>query len=349
MSPDERALLQIIGRFILQNFVTLTPIVVLHGIFIMLFPFSTFTLLQRGPASRPTQAMLGTTLIAFLVSSFLCISTVSNNVITIREALFNSTGMLDFSILEKFSKSISKTSSIQAVAFMLIPILNDSVVIWRAWVLYLDRQWIMLVPCAFLFGTIGATVTYLVFDFKFFQSSMLDPVSSDVFKASLTLSLGTNVTATSLIFYRLWGHHRFLRRMGIKQNSTSPVQKILIVLVESGLAYCALQITIIVLEFISTPTFSFLFASGALLNVLMLMTAMYPSIVILLVSVQRATAETFIFSTQVGDRSVQDIELAHVSTAAACVSKVANTDGGPAGKALATSTNVSQIRANDCT
>ncbi|KAF5376255.1 hypothetical protein D9615_008458 [Tricholomella constricta] len=369
MLPGERAILQNVGITILRYFAALAPVVLLHGVFIILIPFSTFTLLRRGLASRPTQAMLGMTLMAFLFSSLFCISTVSNIVICIREIELHFTGTLED--LERMDKSVSMTSSIQDVTMMLLPILSDSVVLWRAWVLYLDKQWVMLVPCAFLFGTIGTTFAFLVFDVKYYRTSMLDPIARELVKAFTTLSLGTNVAATSLIFYKLWAHLRFLRRMGIKQNSTSPVQKILIVLVESGLAYCALQLSMILVQFVpAPPVLSVKIARAILLNFLMALTAIYPSIIILVVSLQHSTAESFIFSTQVRNRSVQDIELSsacpaspgrlsvavnsfdgetHVSSAAACVSKVANADRGLAGKVSATSALDGHIRANDYT
>ncbi|KAF5376319.1 hypothetical protein D9615_008462 [Tricholomella constricta] len=312
MSPDDRALLQTIGRSILLDFAAVIPVVLLHGVFITLFPFSTYILLRRGLASRPTQAMLGTTLMAFLLSSLFCISTVSNSVINIREAVLNFSGILEGTSVERLNIRVPMTSSISNVTMRLMPILNDSVVIWRAWVLYPDKQWIMLVPCAFLFGTTGATIAHFVLDVRFYQFSMLNTTPGNLFKAFLTLSLGTNVTATSLIFYKLWGHLRFLRSMGIKQNFTSPAQKILIVLVESGLAYCALQLSIIVIQFVQLPTLPFSFTSSVFINFLMLMSAMYPSIVILLVNLQGSTTESFISisSTEVGKQSVQDIESA---------------------------------------
>ncbi|KAF5378553.1 hypothetical protein D9615_007037 [Tricholomella constricta] len=366
MSPDERALLQLVGFVMLENFAVLASVVLLYGMFIMLFAFSTFTLLRRGLASRSTQAMLGLTLIAFLACSVICISYIVGNVIGVKGVLVDSAGILDESILARVNKRTTLITIITIVTPMVLSILSDSVVIWRAWVLYPDKQWIMLVPCALLFGTIGVTIAYLVIFLKGVQYPALQPI---LFLASLTFSLATNVVATSLIFYKLWGHLRFLRRMGIKQNSTSSAQKILIVLVDTGLAYCALQITVIGLEFAPTPQYlSMRQATLIVLFVLNLVTGMYPSIVIVLVSLQRSTVETFGFGTQIGIQTVQDIEISparpaspghlsvavtplegktDVSPAAACVPKEANADGGPPGTVSATS-NIGAVVAAAC-
>ncbi|KAF5369720.1 hypothetical protein D9615_010157 [Tricholomella constricta] len=308
MSPDERAFLQYVGGLLLQDFAMLIPIVLLQGVFIMLFSFSTFTLLQRDLASRPTQAMLGTTLIAFLVSSFYCISIISSFATFVKEVLMNSAGTLEESIFKRVNERNTVPCIIQAITSTLMPILSDAVVIWRAWVLYPDKLWIMLVPCALVSGTIGVTVAFLVLVFKSIQNHKLDPASSDMFSVSLALSLGTNIVATSLIFYRLWGHLRSLRRMGNKQKSTTPAQKILIVLVESGLVYCALQTTTLVLEFVPTSRVSSVNIAGSvIMGFLVLVTAMYPSIVVTLVSLQRSTAEIYGFSTQFGFRPASDV------------------------------------------
>ncbi|KAF5373966.1 hypothetical protein D9615_009941 [Tricholomella constricta] len=356
MSPDERALLQHSGFVVLRHFTSLTSVVLLYGMFIILFSFSTFTFLQRGLASRATQAMLGLNLIAILACSMHCIFYLLANVIAIKGVLVDSAGILDESILTRVNKRLNLTSIVSGVTLMVLPILSDSVVIWRAWVLYPDKKWIMLVPCALLLGTIGATNAYLVIFVKGVQFPLLEPI---LFLASLTLSLATNVVATSLIFYKLWGHLRFLRRM--KQNSTSSAaQKILIMA----------QITIVVLNFVPAPQDSSIsVASDILLALLNFVTGMYPSIVIVLVSLQRSTMETFGFGTQGGIRSVEDIEFSparpaspgrlsvavtpldgktDVSPAAACASKEANADGGPPGTVSATS-DIGQIRANDST
>ncbi|KAF5378446.1 hypothetical protein D9615_007046 [Tricholomella constricta] len=359
MSPDERALLQHVGVATLHNLANLTSAVLLYGMFIVLFSFGTFTLLQRGLASRSTQAMLGLTSIAFLASSVNCISLIIANVIGVKGVLVDSAGIVDESILARVHKRIILINTVVTAAPMVLPILSDGVVIWRAWVLYPDKQWIMLIPCALLLGTIGATITCFALIVKGVQVLGVDPILDDINVASLTLSLATNVVATGLIFYKLWGHLRFLRRMGIKQNSTSSAQKILIVLVDTGLAYCALQVISVVIEFVPLRPNSSIWVVGLIvLDLLDSVTGMYPSIVIVLVSLRRSTVETFGFGTQIGIQTVQDIEFSparpaspehlsvavnpldgktDVSSAAACVPKEANADGGPSGKVSATS------------
>ncbi|KAF5369662.1 hypothetical protein D9615_010236 [Tricholomella constricta] len=131
------------------------------------------------------------------------------------------------------------------------------------------------------------------------------------------------------------------------------------------------QTAIVVMDFIPAPRVpSLVIGEDVVLTLRTYVTAMYPSIVVVLVSRQRSTVETFGFSTQVGFQSVQDIELSsvrpasparlsvavnpldgktHMSSAAAWVSKEANADGGPARKVSATSTDIDQIRAHECT
>ncbi|KAF8055175.1 hypothetical protein FPV67DRAFT_869906 [Lyophyllum atratum] len=99
--------------------------------------------------------------------------------------------------------------------------------------------------------------------------------------------------------------------MGIKQKSTSPVRKVMLVLVESGFVFCGIQGIYLLLSFVPyTIDSAFAMAGGVIAQITQMATAMYPSIVILLVSQQRSMVETFGFSTQL--RSHRDPDLKHM-------------------------------------
>ena len=96
-------------------------------------------------------------------------------------------------------------------------------VIWRAWVLFPERRWVMAGPLFFLFTTVGEirlirviqlrslthmlrsasvfTVAYLVP----YSMSMLSPdILTTILTCAFVASMVTNLLATLLIAYKLW-------------------------------------------------------------------------------------------------------------------------------------------------
>ena len=102
-------------------------------------------------------------------------------------------------------------------------ILSDLVVIWRAWVLFPDQQWVILVPFTFWVVGVGEyTCSGKLFPFT---ESILSGViigdriwvsipkyhdhwnsNVDIFleSASLALSIALNAVTTMMIAYKLW-------------------------------------------------------------------------------------------------------------------------------------------------
>lgn len=108
------------------------------------------------------------------------------------------------------------------------------------------------------------TFAYLALTVEFSTrvSSVLDGkelLVNNVFTARIALSLATNAIATLLIAYKLWyvggpalarmflsyphrTHRKFvINNLGMAQRQ-SKVEKVLVLLVESGVLYCALQV-----------------------------------------------------------------------------------------------------------
>ncbi|KAH0581124.1 hypothetical protein H2248_012252 [Termitomyces sp. 'cryptogamus'] len=69
------------------------------------------------------------------------------------------------------------------------------------------------------------------------------------------LSLLTNVVATLFIGMTLWNHLCFLKKIQISHRKFIGSWRILALLVESGVIYCALQLVIFGLQFDENPIF----------------------------------------------------------------------------------------------
>lgn len=186
-------------------------------------------------------------------------------------------------------------------------IISDGVVIWRTWILYPERQWIMILPCLLLMGTTGTFVA--------------SPLSTAFFALSFT----TNAISTLLILYQLWAHVGFRSHLGIQKRTR--VTNVLLVLVEVGFVYCGIQGVALVLRSFNgshwTPTYSTgAFVRSVMFELVIWAGAMYPSIIVLLVSTQCSVVETFHLSTEFmnvqrntdPEQAIKDLELAREPT-----------------------------------
>ncbi|KAK0470056.1 uncharacterized protein EV420DRAFT_1662997 [Desarmillaria tabescens] len=175
-------------------------------------------------------------------------------------------------------------------------VIGDGVVIWRAWLLWNQRRWILVVSSFLLLGT-GVTIANVAYALSIspitLDNLFDDPKLSTWGIAAMALTTMTNLFATSLIVYRGWTHHRLLRSLTgesvishfCKQNG------ILTLLIESGVFYCCTWIATIIL-FVATNN-----GITLMLDVLSQLTAIYPTLIIILVSL-RSTLDIAIQSVE---------------------------------------------------
>ncbi|GLB34543.1 hypothetical protein LshimejAT787_0201080 [Lyophyllum shimeji] len=124
-------------------------------------------------------------------------------------------------------------------------------------------------------------------------------VVTNAFVAWLVLSLRNNLFATSTFAYTLWAYCRYMSCVGLGSRQPTRAQKILTVIVESGVICFVIQRGLAVVQF---PNAMSVFASGSHLARRFVerstcgacvLFGMYPTIVVVLVAQQRTKAETF--------------------------------------------------------
>ncbi|KAJ7038873.1 hypothetical protein C8F04DRAFT_1255447 [Mycena alexandri] len=128
--------------------------------------------------------------------------------------------------------------------FMFNMIVGDSVVIWRAWVLYQQRRWMVYIPClmllmSFIFAVVDITCLTGVGWSN--QSAIAGggPVCAHAELISWAFSLVTNATCTIIIGFKAWQHRQSMKSLNIVGNSRRmSTDKVLSILVESGFIYC---------------------------------------------------------------------------------------------------------------
>ncbi|KAI5834206.1 hypothetical protein K523DRAFT_348264 [Schizophyllum commune Tattone D] len=168
-------------------------------------------------------------------------------------------------------------------------LISDTVVVWRAWVLFPDSRKIRFLLAACLFGTHGATISNTVV-IVLRRLGEIEP-PSDVFSLVLTIPLlVTNLTATALMTYKTWTYRDYVIRNFRRKRTKSRAEITLLILVESGFAYCAVWVIVMAASlgaFTGTQT-------SILLEALCSICGLYPTFIIIMVGLQRSSVDSLL-------------------------------------------------------
>ncbi|KAJ7592354.1 hypothetical protein C8J56DRAFT_887055 [Mycena floridula] len=177
-------------------------------------------------------------------------------------------------------------------------LIGESIVVWRAWVLWTNHSRVhkLLIVC--LVGSfVGASadlIFSILYDLSLFSSTPRFPPTG-LRTLILTLSLFlTNSVSTLLMGYKVWEYKVEIKRnLGLSQNNRTKVERVLILLTESGSIYCLLWLSMLVfgLESSNNDSLSYEIIT-IILPQIVLSQAIYPILIILLVALEKANLET---------------------------------------------------------
>ncbi|KAL1682648.1 hypothetical protein EV122DRAFT_203218 [Schizophyllum commune] len=171
-------------------------------------------------------------------------------------------------------------------------ILCDFVVVWRAWIVWTGNKYVhgLLILC--LVASIACSVADFVITYHAIQTlDIYGPAETRVLLDVVPL-LVTNIVASVLVGIKVWDYRRTIKR-SLGQHSRTRVEKVMMLLVESGLIYAAIWILYLVLSL--TNITNFMNTSGPLFVVWrasLSLVGLYSTIVIIIVS--RMKAPTYI-------------------------------------------------------
>ncbi|KAK0209275.1 hypothetical protein DFS33DRAFT_1308840 [Desarmillaria ectypa] len=179
-------------------------------------------------------------------------------------------------------------------------VIGDGIVIWRAWILWNRKWWIIFTTATLLTGTITAAIgliqvyTMAPPAFTLFQNPSLSAWAT----AFISSTLITNIWATSLVAYRTWSHNKFIRTVTGETFMTRVRRQngILAILIESGIFYCCTWFVAII-AFVCGNNLIYI-----VIDVLSQLTAIYPTLIITLVCL-RSTLDVSIETFQ---HTIQD-------------------------------------------
>ncbi|KAJ7576176.1 hypothetical protein C8J56DRAFT_1062290 [Mycena floridula] len=186
-------------------------------------------------------------------------------------------------------------------------LISDSIVVWRAWILWTNHVWVHGLLSLCLIGSlVGVSV-----DFAFGTEVLFGKAKVGGGARSLILTLPlflTNFIVTVLVAYKVWEYRVEIKRNLEIEKKTTRVEKILILLTESGAIYCMLWIVTLVID-ATKPSDSL--ASITVTALLPELTVLYPTIMILLVALEKVNLESTVtappFSQSIQFASVHQV------------------------------------------
>ncbi|KAH8834542.1 hypothetical protein DL96DRAFT_1580903 [Flagelloscypha sp. PMI_526] len=316
MTPEEAVFLQIYGQCVIGNFFLMTVESVLCTTGLLLYIASTTVLFRRAVKGQGTVFLLVLTTLSTFVMLFDWATFVVENFAVFRIGLVGlpgSTIETQFLGVLKHNDWILKFSEWPLQIHLLV---CDTVVVSRVWAMFPERtreRWCVAIS---LLADIGV-------NFGYTSWRMILPLGipsvkpylivTDWHITGMMMSLFTNIMATGFIAWKAWRHRQSLKKTGFNPKSKhSPVQRILALFLESGIAFMILQILVIITRFIpvvvrSTPDMIQRCVLKAFIN----LAAMYPMIVIIIVERKRGLLdETQYFGEgtldlEVGDEDVK--------------------------------------------
>ncbi|KAI5899134.1 uncharacterized protein SCHCODRAFT_02483667 [Schizophyllum commune H4-8] len=176
------------------------------------------------------------------------------------------------------------------VAFNCNFLISDAIVVWRAWVLYTDRIAVkVLLLFCMVMSTAGviAHTTWLMLTY----GQSIPGVRRLIISLPL---LFTNFVSTGLIWHKVWSYRRAVRALLGRQRNSTLAENIMLVLVESGFVYCGLWVLYVAINGVDTGGPHPNPAYGVILTAYHNIAAIYPTFVVLIITMQRCTTQQLI-------------------------------------------------------
>ncbi|KAJ7577973.1 hypothetical protein C8J56DRAFT_363325 [Mycena floridula] len=295
MTPEEAQVLKELAQNFQMNFGLMIPLVLFYGIYILLTLSAIYTLLRKRNKTRSTWilcALLGT--IFIIITLYVCLF------ITICFLYMEGTFIanMNLPLMERFSlaneRIVKPGLTIMWVAGVngLLYIFGDGIVVWRAWAVWPGKRYVIILPASMLLAAFAIFLTSSTLrTMASFNPGVIAPQFNNLAIAAYTMSIATNFTSVVLIGIKAYQHRKFMKEtLGLGNSAAG---KVLLLLTESGAIFVVLQIINICLAFLDDDISghnAFNIAthvSGVMMD---LISAIYPTLIILIVSHHRSIA-----------------------------------------------------------
>ncbi|KAG7090537.1 hypothetical protein E1B28_009646 [Marasmius oreades] len=281
--------LSLLGKNIMLNVVNLLVAGMLYGVYVILFCMAMVILCRREDNHKARAGLLSAVMAMFVMSSFCFWVDMAIFMAGVQDDLVDDVGQ---HLTTKHAVYAQKFRILSSVAEVVIPleiIIGDAIVFWRAWVLCGVNRKIVYIPLLLLAGTTACSFAFLG---CFVQNDwpIGNPDTCNLLKISaFSLSMATNMAGTLAISCTLWSYRQALAKYLGNCRSQTQTEKVLVLLLESGIIYSILWIIQLVLVLVSPPpTFAGEVVQQIFVAASVQLVGVYPTLLIVLVYLQRS-------------------------------------------------------------
>ncbi|KAH8826592.1 hypothetical protein DL96DRAFT_1608426 [Flagelloscypha sp. PMI_526] len=289
MNPTEAAFLSSYARGVIGNIFLIVVTTVFYSFYLILFPLSAIILFRR-KRSTSTLVMFCLTFLLFVVTSCQWVSLVAQDIILLRVGFVDLPGS---NIIAQFQKAQAAVQWIFSWENWPQPLnfaVNDAILVWRVHCLFPHNRLVKIFTTALGLGSVVTCLTYSIYNAVADKAAgaagpTVNVLSGYTSISSLRLaywilSFLTNVACTGVIGWIAWQHRRV-----IQEKSATTVQKVLALLVESGVLFIVVQILMITFGVIDVPVLSPTdIVARSITHAAIVCSAIVPTLVIVIVS-----------------------------------------------------------------
>ncbi|KAI0090514.1 hypothetical protein BDY19DRAFT_935557 [Irpex rosettiformis] len=270
---------------------------VVYGIYILTFSVTIIFLLRRRRSSKTHGLLAAVTIVMFLLSTA-CMALLVSSVLRHVQSGIIGVGLAlrDPAYPEPY---------LQIIIECLNCILGDSIIIWRAWVLWNRNKVVLAVPAVLLVAALACNIGLCI-------AAFMEPSGTVTFSTprvqhwaagALGLTFIANIWGVVLVVLRFRTYQKQIAGSLPSNGSSSTMSPvtILLFLVETGILYCCTLLAVAITLIIRTP------GLNVMLDLLAQFTGLYPTLIVFFVAVWKshqgstAVAGRSFFLTQAGD------------------------------------------------
>ncbi|KAL1759421.1 hypothetical protein FB107DRAFT_205023 [Schizophyllum commune] len=173
-------------------------------------------------------------------------------------------------------------------------VVSDAIVAWRAWVLWPDNRCIKSVLILCVLGSLAGVTVQCVWTAQDVMGE--HTVQLRALMVTMPLLL-TNVVATVLVGGKVWYYRREIKSALGSWRKTSRVEKVLVLLLESGCIYCLIWVVRLSID-LAAGTGKTVHGYRIIGGTYHSIAAIYPTLIVIAVALQRSAAQSLALSTQ---------------------------------------------------
>ncbi|TRM65106.1 hypothetical protein BD626DRAFT_240865 [Schizophyllum amplum] len=260
------------GVDLLQQMLSeLAMIFMLYGVLAALFS-SAIPALARRKASRGTWILTASITVLFISSTMGTVSQMGMHMAEIHGYKYPGSVVVRPSLALRAIFEVSTCVNL---------FLNDALVVWRAYVIWPNSR----LARGLLLACVICSLVAVIFECVRYLNSSLRAAPFYALVVDVTLP-ATNIVATTLVGIRVWMFRRSISESLKPSSKCSRVGGILMILLESGLAYCAIWVVGAIIQRSSAVSNTIKIICN---NSVFLLAAIYPTFLVVVLTVHEQT------------------------------------------------------------